>query len=145
MYASDPVRGSAPIGIQSRTTEAEFETRPKLNRLEQMIVNSRAGREHEQSMRSELEKEDIDIASQLTLETPSGKRTRMDFVTRDPTSGTIRCIECKASDTAPLRTRQREAFPEIGTSGAMVKGAGKPGFPGGTVLPPTNVEIIRKR
>jgi filamentous hemagglutinin len=99
----------------------------------------------ERTTLSDLEREEIGIASQLTLETPTGKRTRMDFVTRDPTSDQIRCIECKASETARLTARQRETFPEIETSGATVKGAGKPGFPGGTVLPPTNVEIIRKR
>jgi hypothetical protein len=51
--------------------------------------------------------------------------------------------ECKASETAPLTPNQAAAFPEIESRGATIVGAGKPGFPGGTRLPPTRVEIIR--
>jgi len=145
LSASDLVRGSVPNGIQSRTADFQSGAPVKLSRSEQAIVNFRAGREYEEDSNRELQRDKLEVGPQLTLETPSGRQTRIDFVTRHPTSGEIRCIECKASETAPLTRNQREAFPEIGTAGATVKGAGKPGFPGGTYIPPTNVEIMRKR
>lgn len=61
---------------------------------------------------------------------------------RDANGNTV-CTECKASDTAPLTKNQAAAFPEIQESGATVVGNGKPGFPGGTQIPPTTVDIIR--
>jgi len=51
--------------------------------------------------------------------------------------------EAKSSATAPLTPNQAKAFPEIEKTGATVKGAGKPGFPGGTQIPPTKVDIVR--
>jgi len=33
------------------------------------------------------------------------------------------------------------AFPEIGQTGGTIVGRGKPGFPGGTRVPPTEVQI----
>ena len=66
----------------------------------------------------------------------------MDIVaTKD---GELRCIECKASDTAPLTKGQKTTHPEIEASGATVVGKGKPNIPGGTRIPPTKVEIWRK-
>ena len=53
------------------------------------------------------------------------------------------CIECKASDTAPLTKNQKKAFPEISESGATIVGKGKDSFSGGTKIPPTNVIISR--
>jgi hypothetical protein len=83
------------------------------------------------------------VGQQITIETESGVRTRLDFLTQDPLTGEIGCIECKASPTAPLTGNQTLAFPEIGESGGTIVGAGKPGFPGGMQIPPTPVEIIR--
>ncbi|PTT61014.1 pyocin, partial [Pseudomonas sp. HMWF007] len=40
---------------------------------------------------------------------------------------------------------QKLAYPEIEESGAVVVGKGKPGFPSGTVIPPTRVEIVRPK
>jgi hypothetical protein len=67
----------------------------------------------------------------------------LDYLIRDPTTNTIRCIECKSSATAPLTPNQEIAFPEIEEGGATIAGAGKPGFPGGTRIPPTKVEVVR--
>ena len=58
-------------------------------------------------------------------------------------NGNIVCTECKASATAPLTRNQAAGFPGIRTSGAEVVGKGKPGFEGGTKIPPTKVDIIR--
>ena len=102
LSASELVRGSVPNGIQGRTGKAELESRLALTRSQQAAVNFSAGRRYEEETNSQLEQDRLEVGPQLTLETSSGKRTRMDFVTRDPTSGEIRCIECKASETAPL-------------------------------------------
>jgi hypothetical protein len=82
------------------------------------------------------------VVQQVTVRTNSGVRTRLDALGRDA-SGTIRCTECKSSATAPFTTNQAAAFPEIQQSGAVVVGRGKPGFPGGTQIPPTTVDVIR--
>lgn len=79
---------------------------------------------------------------EITVRTPGGFRTRLDWVTKDG-SGTIGCVECKSSATAPLTRGQRLAHPDLGQSGAVVVGKGKPGIPGGTVIPPTNVVVRR--
>ena len=89
-----------------------------------------------------MQKTQSGVVQQVTVKTQSGVRTRLDMVGRDA-SGAIRCTECKASATAPLTKNQRLGFPEIQSGGGVVVGKGKPGFPGGTRIPPTKVEIIR--
>jgi filamentous hemagglutinin len=83
------------------------------------------------------------VGDEITVETVSGFRTRLDFVTKDPVTGEIGCIECKASPSAPLTNGQTLAHPEIKSSGATVVGAGKPGFPGGMQIPAGPVQVIR--
>jgi hypothetical protein len=90
-----------------------------------------------------LEQRDLSTGGQITVKTQSGVRTRVDVLTQDPQSGEIGCIECKASPAAPLTPNQKLAFPEIEKSGAIIVGAGKPGFPGGLQIPPGAVRIIR--
>ena len=82
------------------------------------------------------------VVQQVTVKTQSGTRTRIDLMGRDA-NGNIVCTECKASATAPLTKNQKIAFPEIQQSGGVVVGKGKPGFPGGTQIPPTTVDIVR--
>ena len=43
--------------------------------------------------------------------------------------------------SAPLTPKQIKAFPEIQETGGRIVGAGKPGFPGGTQIPPTEVQV----
>jgi hypothetical protein len=57
--------------------------------------------------------------------------------------GQIGLTEAKSSQTARLTPNQAKAFPKIEQTGATVKGVGKPGFPGGTQIPPTKVDIVR--
>jgi len=83
-----------------------------------------------------------DAVQQVTVVTQSGVRTRLDIMGTDA-NGNIFCIECKASATAPLTPNQQAGFPEISQTGATVVGRGKPGFPGGTIIPPTQVQIVR--
>jgi RHS repeat-associated protein len=85
-----------------------------------------------------------EFGEQVTLKTQDGTRTRMDFLARD-SEGTVFCIECKSSGNASLTRNQSQAFPSIVENGATIVGKGKPGFPGGTQLPPnTPLMIIRK-
>ncbi|MBJ8081210.1 hypothetical protein JDS82_08225 [Bacillus cereus group sp. N14] len=85
------------------------------------------------------------VVKQLTLETPSGIKTRVDLVALGKENSKINLYEAKASLSAPLTKNQKLAFPEIEEFGAIVKGKGKPPFDGGTEIPPTKVEVIRKQ
>ncbi|MBX3217240.1 MAG: RHS repeat-associated core domain-containing protein [Labilithrix sp.] len=105
-------------------------------------VNAAKGAAFEERVGTELAKSADVVAPQVTVKTASGTRTRIDFVTKDA-SGTISCIECKSSATARLTENQARAFPEIAKSGATVVGKGKPGIPGGTKIPATQVQIRR--
>lgn len=69
---------------------------------------------------------------------------KIDVASRTSSSA-VRLREAKASGTAPLTRNQAKAHPEIANSGATVIGKGKPGFPGGTKLLPTKVEIVRPK
>lgn len=114
-----------------------------LSAADQLAANKAAGAAFEQAVEAQLSQSGYTIGQQVTIETESGVRTRLDFLTLDPLTGDVSCVECKASSTAPLTTNQKLAFPEIAQSGGTVVGAGKPGFPGGTTIPPTTVQIIR--
>ncbi len=106
-------------------------------------ANRAAGAAFEQAVGAGLKQGGLKVSRQITIRTGSGVRTRLDFLTRDPLTGEIGCIECKASLTAPLTENQNIAFPDIGQSGGTIVGKGKPDFPGGTQIPPTGVKIIR--
>lgn len=52
--------------------------------------------------------------------------------------------EGKSSETARLTNNQSGGYPFIGQYGGVVVGNnGNPSFPAGTVIPPTNVRIVR--
>jgi RHS repeat-associated protein len=158
--ANDPVNANDPLGLCPKVTnggeppesevptnetanpEIEQETE-KLTAREQLAVNRASGTSFEQVVGENLEQSGLDVGKQITIETRSGVQTRLDFLTKDPKTGEIGCIECKTSATAPLTPKQTLTIPEIGRTGGMIVGAGKPGFPGGTQLPPTVVQIIR--
>ena len=76
------------------------------------------------------------------VKTQSGKKIRLDAMGFDA-NGKIRCTECKATPTAPLSKNQKAAIPGIAETGATVVVKGKLGIPGGTQIPPTDVDIIR--
>jgi hypothetical protein len=109
----------------------------------QLATNRAAGAAFEQAVEAGLEQGKLTVGRQVTIGTESGIRTRLDFLTRDPLTGKIGCIECKASQIAPLTPNQSLAFPQIERSGGTILGAGKPDFPGGTQIPPTAVQIVR--
>ena len=110
----------------------------------QLEKNKAAGTEFEDKTYDGFSEEMEESGQQVTVKTDSGTRTRLDMIGRDK-NGDINCVECKASDTAPLTRNQKRAFPEIERSGGTIVGKGKPGFPGGTVIPPTRVDIVRPK
>ncbi|WP_259740139.1 S-type pyocin domain-containing protein [Pseudomonas brassicacearum] len=110
----------------------------------QLEKNKAAGAAFEDKAYGDFSEEMEESGQQVTIKTGSGTRTRLDMIGRDA-NGDIACVECKASDTAPLTRNQKIAFPEIEESGGTIVGKGKPGFPGGTVLPPTRVDILRPK
>jgi|GEM_PF-806099 len=110
----------------------------------QLEKNRKQGKAFEDAKYDELRQTQPELGREVTIKTQSGTRARLDLLGRDA-DGKLSCIECKSSDTAPLTKNQKIAFPEIEESGAIVIGKGKPGFPGGTEIPPTKVEIIRPK
>jgi hypothetical protein len=117
--------------------------RPKA--AEQLKKNKAAGAAFENSTRGDLQQQGVTVQGQITVKTQSGLRTRVDLMTHNPITRVIECVECKASQTAPVRPNQAKAFREIEQSGGTIVGAGKPGFVGGTKIPPNPVKIIRGR
>ena len=128
-------------GKKARAAQKAYEAR---KRADQLRKNKQVGKEFEQQVRRHLEKTQHGVVEQVTVKTESDTKTRLDLVGKDP-KGNVRCTECKSSDTAPLTRNQGKAFPEIERSGAEVVGQGKPGFPGGTKIPPTKVDVVRPK
>ncbi|ESQ90232.1 hypothetical protein ABAC460_10815 [Asticcacaulis sp. AC460] len=110
----------------------------------QILLNKAAGDAFQAQVAAQKAVTNSNVQTEITVVTRSGVKTRLDVVSRD-TKGNIVCTECKASNTAPLTGNQTVAFPEIGQTGATVVGKGKPGYPGGTQIPPTTVEVVRKK
>lgn len=78
----------------------------------QLAKNKAAGEAFEARVLEQLKATQTDIVQQVTLKTNSGTKTRIDIMGRGE-DGSIICTECKASDTAPLTSNQKIAFPEI--------------------------------
>ncbi|WP_231559824.1 hypothetical protein ACPVTF_08095 [Geobacillus icigianus] len=113
----------------------------------QVKQNKAKGDAFEQEVINKISSEpaNTNVRQQITVKTKSGVKTRIDIISTNSQTGQIRCIECKASSTAPLTKNQKKAFPEIEQSGAIVVGKGKAPYTGGTKIPPTKIEIIRKK
>jgi hypothetical protein len=114
----------------------------KTDKREILRQNRERGKALENETVEELRKDSTNIQQEVTVKTESGTKTRLDIV-REKSDGTIECVECKSSETAPLTKNQKKAFPEIEQTGATVVGKGKPGFEGGSSIPPTKVKIVR--
>ena len=117
----------------------------KVSKQEQVKANKAKGDAYEQEvLNNEIKPASQQTAQQITIKTDSGIKTKMDIMAKD-SEGNVRCIECKSSTTAPLTKNQSKAFPEIEQSGGTIVGKGKPGFEGGTKIPPTKIEIFRPK
>ncbi|AJO79650.1 S-type pyocin domain-containing protein [Pseudomonas sp. MRSN 12121] len=110
----------------------------------QLEKNKQNGKDFEDNTYDEYSVRQVQSGREVTVRTKSGIRTRFDMLGRD-VDGKLSCVECKSSATAPLTRNQKVAFPEIEESGATIVGKGKTGFPGGTEIPPTKVEIVRPK
>nr|CUV64197.1 protein of unknown function [Ralstonia solanacearum] len=104
--------------------------------------NKAKGDAFENSVAKSYQDQYPEVGQQVTIRTGDGTRTRLDILARDQ-DGKIICAECKSSDTAPLTRNQKAGFPQIEETGGVIVGKGKPGFEGGTVIPPTKVDIVR--
>ena len=112
------------------------------SKADQLKANAKQGKDFEKSVADATKKTDASAVEQVTIKTESGVKTRVDVVSKDP-SGQVKLQEAKSSATAPLTPNQTAAHPEIQQSGGTVVGQGKPGYPGGTQIPPTKVEVVR--
>jgi hypothetical protein len=108
----------------------------------QIAVNRLAGKAWEATAQEGLAGTGAEVFPQVTVETQSGTRYITDFVTRDPATGAIGCVECKASPTASFTPKQRVAIPEIAQSGATVVTPDVPELPRGTGIPPKAVQVL---
>ncbi|EJR49029.1 WXG100 family type VII secretion target [Bacillus cereus VD107] len=108
-------------------------------------ANSLAGKEYETKMFESIkqQKPKSEMNEQITVQTKSGIRTRIDIGGKDA-NGKIDLVELKSSPTAPLTKNQKKAFPEIAESGAIVKSRNKPPFEHLEEIPPTKINVIRK-
>jgi hypothetical protein len=108
-----------------------------------IAANRATGEAWEKVAQQDMEATNDGVVSQLTIRVGSGDKTRLDLAGRSKATGAIALADAKASATAPLTPKQKICIPQIEQSGGVVVGKGKPGFPGGTIIPPTKVEIKR--
>jgi RHS repeat-associated protein len=104
--------------------------------------NKAQGAAFEPIAKKRFEKDAHSVQEQVTIKTANGTKIRPDFIGKDK-NGDIMVGEAKSSQTAPLTPKQKIGFPDLSQNGGVVVGKGKPGFPGGTQIPPTQVQIIR--
>ena len=141
-HADDVAKAAANA---AKKAEKATDTTDAEKKAKQLAENKAKGSRFETDvLNNDIKPASQKTAQQITVQTDSGTKTRMDIVAQD-SNGSIRCIECKSSPTAPLTKNQQKAFPEIEQSGGTIVGKGKPGFEGGTRIPPTKVEIIRPK
>jgi len=130
--------GLVSAGASSRASSASSGS-AKANQLE---LNKQQGDAFEKITGSHLAKVDTNVEPQITIKVADGTKTKIDFVSTNQ-SGGISLTEAKSSATASLTKNQKVAFPQIAQSGGVVVGAGKGIYPGGTIIPPTTVNIVR--
>jgi len=110
----------------------------------QVLVNKESGEAWENKIFEARQSMKGNAVRQITIKgNETGKKTKIDVASRDPKTGTPILDEGKASASAPLTPNQKKVIPDIEKNGGVVVGRGKPGFEGGTVIPPTPVNIVR--
>lgn len=125
---------------------AKAAERLREQRQVQIGINKEAGAAFEKEVKEIVgERNTGGVVEQITMASKkSGTKVRMDFIGYDKDMNKIELVEAKGSLTAPLTKAQKKGFPQIEEEGAIVRGKGKPPFTGGTEIPPTKIEIIRK-
>jgi hypothetical protein len=130
-------------GEDAQTEAARIEARRR-QQAEQLEKNKVKSREWEKETEADSVRQGLQVGTQITIQMPSATRFRADILTRDPVTGRMSCIECKASEKAPLSEQQEKGFSEWKHSPGTIMGKGKPGFEGGLEIPPLEVQIKRK-
>jgi len=112
-----------------------------------VVENAKQGKQFEGVVTDNLKQTGHkNIAEQVTVKpNGGGKNVRLDNVsTKD---GQIKLTDAKSSATAPHTKNQKTGYPAIEKSGGTVvgnKGAAQ-GYPAGTKIPPTKVDIVRPK
>ena len=110
-------------------------------KVEQVKTNSTNGKIAEGIIGRALSKLKGSFGSQLTLQTKSGIRVRLDFAYRD-SNGRYVFIEVKSSKTASFTANQRAGYREIAESGAYVRGKKGKSFFGVDEIGPTDTYVV---
>ena len=103
---------------------------------EQVRQNSRNGKEAQEARHKELLNDHPETQQEVTIKPigddglPVDYNVRVDELTSDFFN------EVKASDTAPYTNNQSRGYPLLERNGGIIRGKGKPGFPGGTPIGP---------
>lgn len=121
------------------------ETTGRTSKADTLKQNKANGNAYEKEIVNKMSQTHNNVQSQITVKTESGVKTRLDAIGANKQTGKVEIVEAKASKTAPLTRNQAEAHPEIAKSGATVVGKGKEPYVGGTKIPATKVEIVRKK
>jgi len=116
-------------------------------RAKTFMQNKAAGKAFEDTQFKAFAAKYSDAQTQVTIKVkmPDGStlNTRVDAIGYDG-GGNLVIREFKASDTAPLTKNQLATFdPLILNNGGVVTGKGKGLFPGGFVIPPIDIVVIR--
>lgn len=133
--------GAAKVGVKLGATGAAESAVP------QVTLNKAAGDAFEADVITNLlPKTQVNIRPQITIRSngPSGMKVRLDALGDDVVTGGRRLSDMKASSTAPLTPNQTVVYPELELYGGVVVGKGKAPYVGGTNIPPTAVDVIRK-
>ena len=139
---ASPVPGVGQALKAARAAEHGFDAVKAVTSAERLASNATKGAAFEKSVVAAERARGVEVVEQITVKTESGRRTRLDVVSREG-DGACKLIECKSSASAPLRRNQEKAFSEIERSGAEVVGKGKGSFPGGTEIPAQRVDVRR--
>jgi hypothetical protein len=134
--------GSGAVKVADAVTDVA-KAGDKVADVAQVTKNAQKGAQFEKTVVTNLEKSGHkNISQQVTVKAENGVKTKVDIASKDA-SGKVKLTEAKSSQSAPLTKNQKSAFPSIEQKGGTVVGKGKPGFEGGTKIPPTKVDIVR--
>jgi hypothetical protein len=140
------VPGGVGAGIKAvRTADKVADVVKVEKNTSRVVENAKQGKKFEKTVTDNLKKSGHkNVSEQVTIKAENGVKTRVDVVSKDA-RGKVKLTEAKSSQTAPLTKNQKSAFPSIEHKGGTVVGKGKPGFEGGTTIPPTKVDIVRPK
>lgn len=117
----------------------------KLTPRQILARNKALGRTLEERYASKFREQELEVGEQVTIRLKEGDVMVADILTRNPLTKEIECKECKAGQKPTYKPAQRDKHRRFAIGGGTIAGEGRPQFPGGTKLPPTDVELLRDR